>query len=162
MKYIVRVLDRVSAWMDNVSGLTLVVMMLLVVTDVTLRIFGRPIIGTYEIITLACAPLVAFAIPQTSLENGHVVVDFLIQGRSKLIKDILFVFGKTLGVALFLLIAYYIYRKGNRLYLKGDITDARHIPLYPVAYMLSFCCVMESFTLLVQIFKRFQGEAKHG
>ncbi len=47
------------------------------VADVILREFKMPIVGTYEIVSLLGAIVIGFAIPQTSLERGHVLMDFL-------------------------------------------------------------------------------------
>ena len=81
-----RILDfgsRLSNWMDNVGGSILVIMMMLTVIDIALRISGRPITGTYELVALAGAMVVGFAVPQTTQENGHIGVDLLIQALSR-------------------------------------------------------------------------------
>lgn len=161
MKCFAAIADRLSRWLDNLAVVTLVFLMFLVVTDVVLRIFGHPIIGTYEIVMILAAPLVAFAIPQTSKENQHISVDFLvgmIAGRSKKARDIMFGFTKGLGIVLFLLLAWFLLQKGLRIYVQGDMTDARHIPLYPIAFVLAVCSFAECLVLFTQITRRFQGE----
>jgi TRAP-type C4-dicarboxylate transport system permease small subunit len=159
MKYFTMVAAKLSIWMDNMAMLTLVFMMFLVVTDVVLRIFGHPIIGTYEIVMILAGPLVAFAIPQTSTENQHIAVDFLverIEKRSKTARRIVFVCTKALGVALFLLLTLFVSHKGMRMFVQGDLTDARRIVLYPVPFVMAFCCLVQCFVLLAQIFGKFR------
>ena len=60
-----------------IAGLALIGIMFLTVTDVILREFKIPIVGTYEIVSLLGAVVIGFAIPQTSIERGHVLMDFL-------------------------------------------------------------------------------------
>lgn len=61
-----------SKIMNIIAGIALTVMMLLTVADVLLRSGGHPLIGTYEIVALLMALVIGFAIPQVSLDRGHV------------------------------------------------------------------------------------------
>jgi TRAP-type C4-dicarboxylate transport system permease small subunit len=165
MKHFSAFIDRLSTWFNTVAVCVLVFMMFLVVTDVILRILGHPIIGTYEIVMILAAPLVAFAMPQTSIEKQHITVDFFVEfveSHSKKTWDIMFVVGKTFSMVLFLILTWFLVEKGIRIYVKGDFTDARHIPLFPIAFMLALCSFIESLVLFTQIIRRFQeqGEAR--
>jgi TRAP-type C4-dicarboxylate transport system permease small subunit len=165
MKYFHAVVDRLGRWFENMAVIILAFMMMLVVTDVILRIFGHPIIGTYEMVMILAGPLVAFAIPQTSIENQHISVDALteqIERKSLSASAILFACTKALGMILFMVLGWFCMEKGIRMFEKGDISDARHIPLYPVAFMMGACCFAEVLVLLVQLFKKFTKEPKHG
>jgi TRAP-type C4-dicarboxylate transport system permease small subunit len=162
MKRFLRIAARISTWMDNVGGVILVLMMLLTVIDVIMRLCGRPIIGTYELVAVAGAMVIAFAVPQTTYENGHIGVDILVEGRSKLVKDVLFVVTKLFGIALFLALSWFLYKRGNHLLKEGDVSHTLQIPAYPGAYAMAFCFFIESFVLLAEIPKRFYREAKHG
>mgnify|MGYP001148732323 CR=1 FL=1 len=162
MKVFLTAFSRISIWMDNVGGIILIVMMLLTITDVILRLFGRPITGTYELVAVAGAMVVGFAIPQTSREKAHIIVDFLAEGRTKVVENILFVFTKLMGTTLFVLLTLYLFKKGNHLYIKGDVSHTLQIPYYPAAYGLAFCCLIEAFVLLLEIFRKFYSEVKDG
>lgn len=159
-----RILDfgsRLSNWMDNVGGSILVIMMMLTVIDIALRISGRPITGTYELVALAGAMVVGFAVPQTTQENGHIGVDLLIQALSRKARNVFFVITKIMGTALCGGVAWYLYKKGNHLLEQGDVSHTLQIPAYPGAYVLAFCFAVESFILLLQILKLFLEEAKN-
>jgi TRAP-type C4-dicarboxylate transport system permease small subunit len=160
MKTLMTTLDRAAAWMSAVGGITLVSMMLLTTADVLLRIFGRPITGTYELIALGGAVVVGFAIPQTTIDNANVAVEFFVEGRSRQIQDILFAFSKSLGIILFALLGWFLYEKANDLYKDGFVTSTLKAPFYPVSYGLSFCCFVESLTLLGQIVGRLGREVR--
>ena len=60
-----------------IAGTALTGIMFLTVADVFLRLFKRPILGTYEIVSLLGAVVIGFAIPQTSIDRGQVLMDFL-------------------------------------------------------------------------------------
>ncbi len=49
--------------------------MLLTVADVVLRLLGRPIVGTYELVALGGAVAIGLSLPLTSWVRGHIYVD---------------------------------------------------------------------------------------
>jgi C4-dicarboxylate transporter DctQ subunit len=160
VRSIMKMAARVSLWMDNVGGVILAIMMMLTVVDVVLRIFGRPMTGTYELVAVAGALVVGFAVPQTSQENGHIGVDALIEILPRRAKDVFFVVAKLLGFALCAGLTWYLFRKGNHLLEQGDVSHTLQIPAYPGAYVLAFCFMVESVVLLLQIPRRFYDETK--
>ena len=153
---------RLSSWMNTLGGIVLFFMMMLTVVDVVLRFFGKPITGTYELVAMAGAVVVGFAIPQTSLDNAHIYVDFLLEARAAAVKRIFYCGTKFLGVVLFALLAWYLFAKANHLFRSGDVSLTLHIPYYPVAYGLAFCCVVQAVVLLSQILTSFQDGGHNG
>jgi len=153
---------RFSGWMNGLSGIVLFLMMMLTVVDVALRAFWRPITGTYELVAMAGAVVVAFAIPQTSWDNAHIFVDFLLEKRSQTVKRIFGLFARLLGVILFVILGYYLLTKSNHLFTSGDVSLTLGIPYYPVAYGLSFCAFMEAFVLVLQTVLLFKKGENNG
>lgn len=157
MEVLMNSVKRLSAWMNTFGGIMLFLMMMLTVVDVILRFFGKPITGTYELVAMAGATVVAFAIPQTSWDNAHIYVDFLLENRSNVTKKIFQVITRLLGVILFILLAWFLFEKAIHLYKSGDVSLTLHIPYYPVAYGLAFCGLVQAIVLILQIVALFQG-----
>lgn len=155
MKGFIALFRRLGSWMNVIAGVVLFLMMLLTVADVILRAFGSAIVGTYELVAVAGAVVIGFALPQTTARRGHVSVDFLIEGRSDTVRNVFFVATRILGIVLFALICYYLYRKGIYLRNSGQVSLTLHIPLYPVAFSLSFCMLIECFVLINDTLKVF-------
>ncbi len=143
------VYKKVSASMNIVAGAVLVSMMLLVVADVILRTFGKPIIGTYELVSMAGAVVIGFALPQASLEKAHVTIDFLVQKRTHTVKRTILVLTRILSVVLFVLLGWYLILKADHLFRSGDVSMTLRIPTYYITYALSFICFVEAFILVV-------------
>src|SRR5918996_2507502 len=60
------------------GGWLLLAVALVTASDALLRDFlGRPLPGTFEVTELVLAAVIFFALPYTSLTDGHVSVDFL-------------------------------------------------------------------------------------
>ena len=146
---------RIAGYMNTLAGIVLFLMMMLTVVDVVLRMFGTALLGTYELVAVAGAIVVGFAVPNTSMDRGHVCVDFLVEGWSPVIRNTVFVFTRILGICLFGLLSFYLLRKGIHLYKTGEVSLTLHIPYYPAAYGLAFCFFMECFILIADMFKTF-------
>ena len=144
---------RLSKVMNYVGGTVLVLMMLLTVSDVVLRIFWKPILGTYEMVALAGALVIGFAIPKTTLDDAHVYVDFVVTGGSPLVRKIFRIITKFLGFVLFALLAINLILKGGELYRAQEVTLTVHVPLFPFAYTMGLCCIVECVVLLLQMFE---------
>lgn len=149
MKKLLSVYGKVSGSMNVVAGMVLVFMMLLVVADVIMRSFGRPIVGTYELVSVAGAVVIGFALPQASREKAHVTIDFLVQGSTGVPRVATLVFNKVLSVGLFLFLGWYLVLKANHLLRSGDVSMTLRIPTHYITYALSLICFIEAFVLLV-------------
>src|SRR5260221_8391663 len=68
-------LDRLAYAAAVLAGLVLTVVMLLTVSDVTLRFAAAPIYGSQEITELGMVALIMLALPYCSATDGHIRVD---------------------------------------------------------------------------------------
>jgi TRAP-type C4-dicarboxylate transport system permease small subunit len=149
---------KISKATNWVGGVILVMMMLLTVIDVILRYLGRPITGTFELMSFAGALVAGLAIAQTSMDGAHVNVDMLSQALPPRRRDVLLIFTKCVGTGIFALLAWALFLKGYDLYTTKEVSLTLHVPYYPVAYGLSFCSLVECLVLLSDILKTmFQG-----
>ena len=144
---------RISKVMDVVGGVVLSLMMLITVTDVILRFIGKPITGTYELVFLGGAVVIGCAIPRTSWEGGHVNVDFVLEYLPRMVKRIVMVITRLLGIAFFVLLGWNLFVYGTTLYNKGEVSLTLHVPYYPVAYVLGVCAFVECLVLLSSLIK---------
>ena len=158
MEGVFGMVERLSKWMQVISGAALTTIMLLTVADVTLRIFGRPIIGTYEMVGLGGAVVLGFAVPMTSWLRGHIFVDFFYQKCSKRVQKVLNIITRLICIGVYALVGWNLLKMGLELYTSGEVTLTRHLPFYPVAYGLGVCCFIECLVLFCDIGKIIGGK----
>ncbi len=151
-----RLVESISRYLYWIAGAALASMMFLTVADVILRAFKRPILGTYELVGYLGALCIGFAIPQTSLDKGHVLMDFITERLKGLPSRALYWLTRLLGMAIFAVIAWNLYLMGNDLLTKQEVTLTLHLPQYPVAYGIAFCSLVECLVLLTDL--RQKGE----
>jgi TRAP-type C4-dicarboxylate transport system permease small subunit len=157
MQGFLRATTGFSKSLNAVGGVLLTIMMLLTVVDVILRYLGRPITGTFELMSFAGALVTGLALAQTSLDGAHVNVDMLFQAISARNRAILEIFNRLIGIGIFLLLAWALFVKGNDLYQTGEVSLTLQVPYYPVAYGLSFCCLVECLVLASAVLQVISG-----
>jgi len=137
---------KTVVWLSQVlgkmAGFTLVGMMFLTTADVILRAFRRPILGTYEIVGLLGAVVIAFAMPHTTLEEGHVSVEILVSRLSVTVQGVIRVVTHSLTIVLFGLIAWECFRYGKDLRAAGEVSMTLCLPTYPVLYGVAVAAVV--------------------
>jgi TRAP-type C4-dicarboxylate transport system permease small subunit len=157
MQGFLRTTRRFGNALNVMGAFLLTLMMLLTVVDVILRYLGRPITGTFELMSFAGALVTGFALAQTSLDGAHVNVDIVMEALSARKKLLLEVFNRLLGLGIFALLTYALFDKGNDLYSTGEVSLTLHVPYYPVAYGLSCCCLVECLVILSAIYEVISG-----
>jgi TRAP-type C4-dicarboxylate transport system permease small subunit len=148
---------RIGKVMDVVGGTVLTFMMLITVLDVVLRFFRKPITGTYELVFLGGAVVIGCAIPITSWEGGHVAVDFLLEHFPKIVRKLLILFTRILGMVFFALLGGNLYLLGTDQFNSGEVSLTLHVPYYPAAYILALCAFVECLVLLSSFIKTVSG-----
>jgi TRAP-type C4-dicarboxylate transport system permease small subunit len=153
MKIILAGIHRLSKFLDSISSVALVSIMVLTVADVVLRIFKRPITGTYEIVGLLGAIVIGFGLPITSWIRGHIFFGFLIQKFPRGKRDVIDIFTRLMGIGLFFAAGWNLIIVGIDLYRTGEVSLTLQLPFYPVAYGLAISCFVQCLVLICDIFK---------
>jgi len=123
-------------------------MMLLTVADVIMRAFGRPIIGTFEIVGLMLGLVIGFTIPKVSYDKGHVFMEVGLDRLHPGGRAAMKVFTRIIGVLLFGAIGVNLFRAAHEFRIAGEVSPTLQIPFYPVAYGVGVCCFIECLVLI--------------
>ena len=158
MKEFSHVLRFVSRILNVMAGIALTFMMLLTVADVLLRAGGHPLIGTYEISALCLGLVIAFGIPQVSLDRGHVYMEFLLAKFGHRGKTLMATFTRLLCLTLFVFIGVNLLKVGAGFQASGEVTATIQLPIYPVAYGVAACCFLQCAVFLSEIVNLWSGE----
>ena len=142
---------RVSSWMEILAGTALVGVMLLIGADIVGRMFGWPVPGAYEIVSLAGGLVVWLALPVTSWSKGHVSTDALTSRLAAPSRRFLTVGTRLMGIAVFVLAGTGMVRMGMRLKEAGEVTAVLAFPFYPVAWAIGGAFFVQTLVLLSEI-----------
>jgi TRAP-type C4-dicarboxylate transport system permease small subunit len=158
MNFFLDLILRLSRIAQTIAGVALTGIMGLTVVDVVLRSFGRPIVGSYEIVALMGALVAGFSLPFTSWVRGHIYVDVLVQKLSRGARGGFHLATRILGIVFFFSIFWNLVKMGLDLQKSGEVSLTLQIPFYPIVYGVAICCLLLSLVLLGDIAKLFRGK----
>jgi TRAP-type C4-dicarboxylate transport system permease small subunit len=147
---------HLSAWMEFVAGSALIGVMLLIGADIVGRLFGHPVPGTYEIVSLAGGLIVGLALPATSMAKGHISMDLLTAKLPAKSNFLLAVITRSMGIGIFLLAGYGTIRMGVRLRVSGEVTAVLAFPFYYVAYAVGGAFLIQTLVLFSELLGTIQ------
>lgn len=136
-----------------ISGLSVLAMITITCIDVVARRFGITVVGAYDLARIFSMITLACALPYTTAVKGHVAIEFFFHklGRkSRLVVDTVM---RTLSVALFILFTIRSFTYGNQLKMSGQVTQTIQIPVYWLAYVISFCSLVVTLVIAYSLFR---------
>lgn len=150
MEPFTRWLGTLSRALNSLAGAAVVAMMLLTCADIVLRLMRRPITGTYELVGFCGALAVSFALAQTSLDRGHIAVDFLVQRFPPRAQAAVEAVNSLVAAALFGLVAGQALRYADGLRRAGEVSMTLQIPVHPIVYGIALGCGVLCLVLLAR------------
>ena len=158
MKGFLSKVQGLSRFLNVIAGIALVFLMFLTLGDVILRLFKRPIVGTYELVAFSGAIVIGFSLPLTSWLRAHIFVDFFVLKFSKQVQNAFNIATRCVVIFLFLLIAWNLIRYGIDLRKSGEVSATLRMPFYPIAYGVAVSCFIQCLVMVCDIVKIFGGK----
>lgn len=143
--------DRASAAGEVVAGVVLVGAMLLTCADIVGRMLGRPILGTYEIVSFAGGFITGLALPATARARGHVRVDLLVSALPEAVANVVEAVTRIASIGVLVLMAWGMAIVGRDLKQYGEVTSVLTLPLYPVAYGIACAFVLTALIMTAML-----------
>ena len=160
-------IDRLEKWTSRaaeifnwVSAAAVTGMMLLTCMDIVLRLFRRPIPGTYEVVGFLGAVFAAFALGYTSTHRGHIAVDFLVQKLPPRAQTMVDGVNALICAVLFGLLARQSMRYAADLQSFGEVSMTLQMPVYPFVYGIAAGCWLLVAVLAVRVLKSLAAALK--
>lgn len=144
-----------------VAGLVLMLLVLLIVADVTLRrVFNSPLTFSYEIIGFGLVIVIWGAILYSTSQERHISIDVLVSHLSAKIRQFLrLIFDLVSAVVFFLIgwqsISYAI--KSRNLHQASPILD---LPIYFFIFIVALGSILAGLILLIIFIDSIRGKGK--
>lgn len=158
MKRFYDVVKGVSSALGVVASAALAFLMLLTVGDVALRLLGRPIVGTYELVGISGAVAIGLSLPITSWMRGHIYVDSFVTRLPRLPRALLTIVTRLLVIGLFLVMGWNLLKYGGDLRNAGEVSPTLRVPFYPVAMGVGVSCLFQCVVMAADIVKVLRGD----
>lgn len=151
------IINRINRLLDRVAQFTLIIVMMLVVINIVLRaFFGKPILGTYELVGFLFAVVVSLSIAYCAFQNGHIAVDFLAERfpiKIQIVSDIIL---KAIALVFFAIATWTLVNYGISLFNSGEVSPSAKIPFYYFVFIIAVGFAM----LCVELFIQFKNRIK--
>ena len=128
----------ISAVIQGLGAGVLTVMMLLTASDVTLRQFKFPIMGTIDITAFLMAILVSFGLAYCTIRKGHVKVDLIVERLPIRVQAIIDTITTLLSLGLCTLITWQSFVNMVSVYTSGATSWPLNIIVFPFAGLVAF------------------------
>lgn len=162
MSYLVRIIRSFSRSIVWISVCALVAMMLLTSADVVGRYIGYPIKGTFDIVGLLGAFVVALPLAYTQMLKRHVAMEFMTTHGSRLVRAIANSIVCLLGIGTYGLIAWRCFVLGSKFWTVGRVSDTIALAIYPFVYVVAFGCALNCLVLLIDLYNVFAEPKESG
>jgi len=128
-------------------------MMMLTCTDIILRLFRHPIPGTYEMVGFLGAIFAAFSLGYTSVNRGHIAVDFLVQKFPPRAQSLVDGINALICAVFFGFLARQCLTYAGDLKAHGEVSMTLQMPVYPFVYGIAAGCFLLALVLAVRFVK---------
>jgi len=147
LKQIDLLVDRLASFFNTIAAAAVVAMMVLTCLDVLLRFFRHPIPGTYEIVGLLGAVFVSFSLARTSVDRGHIAVDFLVQRLPQRWQFVIEALNAGICALLFTVGCRQCMLYSQDLKTSGEVSMTLQIPIPPFVFGIALGCAILSIVL---------------
>jgi TRAP-type C4-dicarboxylate transport system permease small subunit len=157
MKRLLAIWLKIGVTAHTLAGITLIIMFLVTLTEVTMRAVWRSIPGTFELISLLGGVVIGLAVPYTSQMNGHIVVDSLLGKLSKSRQNVMNVMTRIVVMIFFVFIAVSLISMGLDHRASKEVTQTLRVPLYFIFFVLGGVFLIQAAQFLFDIVKIYGG-----
>lgn len=140
------------------AGISLLGMVVLTCADVVGGLFDRPVLGSEEIVGLMGAIVLAFGLPLTHHEKGHIGVDLLYRLFPDTMKRVVDIGISLVTGVFFGLVAWQSYLYAAEMKKVGLVSPTIQFPVHYVIYGVFFGCLILTIMILVELIDGLKGE----
>ncbi|MBC7347484.1 MAG: TRAP transporter small permease [Clostridia bacterium] len=128
-------------------------LMLLVVGNIVLRLFGHPIEGTYEFVGFFAAAAIGLALAYCAVQQGHIAVTFLVDKLAPKHQAVIDLIIGLLALAFLVLAFWETVAYGTTMVISGEVALTTQVPFYPFIYLIAFGLFAFALVILVGLLK---------
>jgi len=150
-----RLVHSLSKGMNRIAACSVFFMMSITCVDVILRYFRHPITGTFELVGLSGAVAVSFAMAQTTLEKGHIAVDFMVRKFSEKTRRWVERLNDAVLSVLFALISWHSFFLALSSKANNEGSMTLQAPFYPFIFGISMSFGLVFFICLLHFMLSF-------
>ena len=153
-------LRRTVLLMAGGTGLGIILMALITCADVILRLIGQPFVGSFDLVRVAGAVSMSFAMPYTTAVKGHVAIEYFFQKLGRKGRIAVDTISRTISISFFSILTYESIQYGNKLQVTGEVTPTLQLPMFWIPWTIAFSCGVMVLVILHNLLHPGKGLIK--
>ncbi|MFA5519919.1 MAG: TRAP transporter small permease [Spirochaetota bacterium] len=160
IKKIEYLVKEIADKFNIISAAAVVMIMLVIVIDITIRLFKISLPGAYDIVSLLGTLVIAFSLTYTTVEQGHIAVDLVYQKLPAKIQPYIDIFNNMAGGVFFAILGWQSFILAGSLKSAGEVSLTIKIPSYPFVAGIGLSCILLSIYLFLNLIKSVKRACK--
>ncbi len=149
-----KLLGQATKFLDQIAGLAIIAVMLLVVFNIILRVtVGSPILGTYEYVGFITVIIIGLAIAHCAFQNSHIAVGFIMDKFPEKVKIPVDLFIHLLSAIFLALSSLHVTNYARSMISTGIVSPTTKTPFYPFIYVAALGLAVLCAVILVRMIK---------
>lgn len=154
-----KVMSRVSIWLNHIASFILFLIMLLVVANILLRLIGKPIQATFELVGLLTSVVIGFTLAYCAIKDAHISISIFIQRFSIKTQNVLDFFIHIISIIFLAIVTVQMAKYAQLMNMRGEVAISAGVKTAPFIYTIA---IGVGIFTLVQIGKFFNLFIKDG
>ena len=152
MSLIEKIIYLIARWLNWLAALAVVAVMLIVCANVISRgLFGMPLKGTVDIVSLLGVLVIGGAISYTQVLKGHIRITLFIDRLPGTARDIIAGLVDLAGIVIFGILSCQTILFAMGTHENGELSEVLKIPIAPFAFAVSIGCISLTMVLLIDL-----------
>ena len=152
MSIMEKTIHLIARWLNWMAAIAIVAVMVIVCVNVLARgLFGIPLKGTVDIVSLLGVLVIGGAISYTQVLKGHIRITLLIDKLPDPARSILIGLVDLTGMILFGIISWQTVLFAMGTYKNGELSEVLRIPITPFAFIVSAGCISLTLVLFADL-----------
>jgi TRAP-type C4-dicarboxylate transport system permease small subunit len=156
MNVLDKIMEKTVDYSTYIGTLALAAVMMIIVANVILRVFGGIIAGTYDLVETITVLVASFALTNCEMAKKHTNVDMLIVLMKDKPRIWLEQFCNLISLAYWITIAYATIRVTIDKAAIGESTDLLKVSIIPFRGIWSFALVLMAVLVIYNIYRNFR------
>lgn len=150
-------ISNLSILLNNLAAIALTIMMLLVVSNVVLRMLGSPIQATYDYVEFLTAIGMGLALAYCAVNDGHISISLFMDYLPKKVQKIIDIIIRLVSVVFLFFITWSMITYAQTMGERGEIALTTGMPHAPFVYIVSVGIGILTLVVLGKLFLTFKN-----
>jgi len=151
-----KIIKKTAGIFNLIAGGSIVAAMLLVVVNVILRkVFGRPILGTYEFTGFFSVMIISFGLAYCLVVNAHIAVDFIVEKFKTKTQGIIDIITGIFVFVFMTVFTWKVFDFATKILKSKQLSPTTQFPFYIFIYLMGICFTVFCLVYLIKIKESF-------